>query len=180
MRVWLPQRTDRRCGPAAHTRPRAVSVCARVQLGAHEVRADTCERLPSAWTACGLAAGVPRCGCVQRGHRRVEHRVGHHVGFGMRRLFGPGGAPPQAGRARWVVGVALSVVRGGDRRCARVCACADDCGRCHHVRMRVYIRRNISPTHTSFIILYIYRCRVRVCKYYASVLLRTRAIACGR
>jgi hypothetical protein len=26
---------------------------------------------------------------VQRGHRRVEHRVDHHVAVGMRRLVGP-------------------------------------------------------------------------------------------
>jgi surface protein len=30
MRVWLHRRADRRCGPAAHTRARAASVCARM------------------------------------------------------------------------------------------------------------------------------------------------------
>jgi hypothetical protein len=59
MRVWLHGRTGRRCGPAAHTRPRAASVRARVcecaQLGRTHIRADTCERVPSAWTACGSA-----------------------------------------------------------------------------------------------------------------------------
>jgi surface protein len=58
-------------------------------------------------------AGVPPNGGVQREHRRVEHRRGHHVVQCMRRLFGPGGAPPQAGCAQRVVDAAQAVVRGG-------------------------------------------------------------------
>ncbi len=48
---------------------------------------------------------------VQRRHRRVEHRVGHHVGLGKRR-FRPGGAH-YGGRARPGFDAARPVVCGG-------------------------------------------------------------------
>ncbi len=38
MRIWLHRRTDRRCGPAAHTRARAASVRPRVRV---------CDRAPT-------------------------------------------------------------------------------------------------------------------------------------
>jgi hypothetical protein len=79
----------------------------------------------------GGLAGVRLCVGVQREHRRVEHRVGHHVVRGMRRLFGPGGAPPQAGRAP----AGCSMRRGP--LCAAATAdvlarvCAEPCGHAH-------------------------------------------------
>ncbi len=59
------------------------------------------------------------------------------------------------------------------------------CGRCHHVRMRVYIRRNILPTHTSCTYMYVYiyiyiDAKSGYVTGYARVFLHTRAIACGR
>jgi hypothetical protein len=45
-------------------------------------------------------------------------------------LSGPGGAPPQAGRARRVIGAARAVVRGGAAD-ARARVCAPTCGHAH-------------------------------------------------
>jgi hypothetical protein len=126
MRVWLHGRTDRRCGPAAHARTCCVRARARAcAIGRPRNRADTCERVPSASTAVARLAGVQLGVGVQRQHRRVEHRVGHHVVLGMRRHFGPGGAPPRVGRAR--PGRRCGAGRCARRRhrCARVCVCAD-------------------------------------------------------
>ncbi len=106
MRLWLPRRMDRRCGPPAHTRARAASVrmhvcaCARVRSGAHAsapTHASAFRRRgPRVARGAGVRVGVG----VQREHRRVEHCACHLVVCGMRRLSGPGGAPLQAGRAR--------------------------------------------------------------------------------
>ncbi len=71
MRVWLHRRTDRRCGPAAHTRPCAASVRTRVcacAIGRASIHADTCARLPSAWTACASAGR--RSALISARHRR--------------------------------------------------------------------------------------------------------------
>ena len=75
-------------------------------------------------------AGVPSGVGVQRKHRRVGHRACDHVGECIRRLSGPGGAPPQAGRARRVVGAARAVVRGGAAD-ARARVCGQTCGHAH-------------------------------------------------
>ena len=48
MRVLLHRRTDRRCAPAALTRPRAVSVRARVRSGAHASAPTHASAFPSA------------------------------------------------------------------------------------------------------------------------------------
>jgi hypothetical protein len=97
MRVGLHRRTDRRCGPAAHTRTCCVRAraCVRVRSGAHAsapAHASACCRCRP---RVARRAGVPVGGGVQREHRRVEHRVSHHVVRCMRRLFGP------ARRATW-------------------------------------------------------------------------------
>ncbi len=97
---------------------------------------------------------------VQREHRRVEHRACHHVVPGMRRLFGPGGAPPPAGRARRVVDAARAVVRGGtaDVR-ARVCAdvLARACAGVHVPKHGcAYERRDIDFMYVYFSYIYIY------------------------
>jgi hypothetical protein len=71
-------------------------------------------------------AGVLVCvGVVQREHRRVEHRVGHHVVLGMRLCFGP----PARHRLRDALGES-SMRRGplcaaGPPMRARVWACGD-------------------------------------------------------
>jgi hypothetical protein len=76
-----------------------VRTCVRVRLGARA----SAPKHASAFRRRGprvarLAGVLPGVG-VQREHRRVEHRRGHHVVRGMRRLSGPGGTPPQAGCA---------------------------------------------------------------------------------
>jgi hypothetical protein len=67
---------------------------------------------------------------VQREHRRVEHRACRLVVLCMRRLSGPGGARPQAGRARRVVNTAQAGVRGGAAD-AHARVCAQTCGHAH-------------------------------------------------
>jgi hypothetical protein len=92
-------------------------------------RRRTLWRTRSAGLRCGTAIGVDRlrlrCAgvrhrvCVQRQHRRVEHRARHLVVQGMRRSR-PGGAH-YGGRARPGFGVARPVLRGGTAD-ARACA----------------------------------------------------------
>jgi hypothetical protein len=75
----------------------------RVCLGAHVSSPNRAARL----------AGVPIGVGVQRGHRRVEHRVGHHVVYGITPLLA-GGAPPQASGARFAgVRCGTADLRGG-------------------------------------------------------------------
>jgi hypothetical protein len=108
----------------AHTHTHA-HMCARVcAIGRACISAPTRasafrRRGPRLARLAGVLLGVG----VQRGQRRVEHRGRHHVGLGMRRLFGPGGAPPRAGRARLVFTAARAVaptccVRARARACA--------------------------------------------------------------
>jgi hypothetical protein len=102
----------------------------RVRLGARASVPTHASALPSASTAMARPAGVLVGVGVQREHRRVEHRGRHLVVLGMRRPFGPGGAPPQAGRARKVSDAARAVVRGGTAD-ARARACAQTCAHAH-------------------------------------------------
>ncbi len=93
------------------------AVCARVGGLVLRARPKTlnpkpCEPFPSGVDRVRLwRAGVLRCVGVQRGHRRVEHRVGHHVVRGMRRSR-PGDAH-YGGRARPGFDAVRPVVRGG-------------------------------------------------------------------
>ncbi len=122
---------ERMCGSAAQTRPRAASVRARVSacaraIGRARFRADTCERVPSAWTAGGLGAQAfltdsaafnANIGAWNTARVTTLDRV-------CAAFPAPGGAPPQAGRARRVVDAAQAVVRGGTadaRARMRVC-----------------------------------------------------------
>ena len=84
-----------------HTRPTCASVCARARAcdcapthPRHHVRAPSRRRGPRVARRAGVPLGVG----VQREHRRVERRLSVEHGRGMRRLIGPGGAPPRAGR----------------------------------------------------------------------------------
>ena len=56
----------------------------RVGLGAQASAPQRASTFPSTWIACG-SAGILTSVCVQREHRRVEHRVRHQVVGGMRR-----------------------------------------------------------------------------------------------
>ncbi len=102
-----------------HARARVLRPCVRVRLGAHA----SAPALASAFRRRGprvvrLAGVRVRVG-VQREHRRVEHRACDYVVPSMRRLSGPGGAPPQAGRARPGVRCGAGRCARRDRRCAR-------------------------------------------------------------
>ncbi len=116
-----------------HTRGHVLRPCARVcacAIGRARIRADTCERVPSAWTKASafrrrgprlarLAGVLPRVG-VRRGHRRVEHRACHRLVLCMRRL---------SARRRDALG-GSSMRRGplcaaGPPMRARACVCAD-------------------------------------------------------
>jgi hypothetical protein len=135
MCVWLHRRTDRRCGPAACTCPRAAFVRARVcegAIGLPCIRADTCEHFPSASTAGGSARRR------SPGRRRSTQTSAR--GTPRRSPRCPGYAPPSPARAArhcgrdtlgGVVGAARAVVRGGDRRCALARVCAQTCGHAH-------------------------------------------------
>jgi hypothetical protein len=148
MRVWLHGRTDRRCAHAAHARPLADVLrpmcerAVRVRLGAHASAPTHASAFRRRGPRAAWRAGVPECVGVQRGHRRVEHRVGHQLGERMRRLFGPGGAPPPAGHARRVAYAARAVVRGGTAD-ARARVCAQTCG---HAHARVSTRKGIAAS----------------------------------
>ncbi len=126
--------TDERIADAGppHTRGHVLRPCTRACVrvcdwaAAHPRRHVRARSVGVDRVRAARRAGVLLCVNVQREHRRVEHRRCHQLGLGTRRLFGPGGAPPQAGRARRVVDAARAVVRGGtaDAR-ARVCVRAD-------------------------------------------------------
>jgi hypothetical protein len=115
-----------------HTRAHVLrSVRARVfAIGRPRIRAGTCERVPSAWTAGGSArrrSGRRRrstrtsaCGTLRVSPRCIMYAP----------PFRPGGAPPQAGRARRVVDAARAVVRGGTAD-ARARVYAQTCGHAH-------------------------------------------------
>ncbi len=116
-------------------------------------------------------AGVPVGVGVQREHRRVEHRVCVGHGRGMRRLSGPGGARPRAGRARRVVGAKRAVVRGGiagyiynihthicaaaHRRCTLACVCADVWA---HARAGVHVCRYCCAYESRVLCMYLCVC----------------------
>ncbi len=109
----LARGTDRRCGPASHTRPRAASVRVRGRLGAHTSAPACASAFRRRPPRVARLAGVLWCVKVQREHRRVEHRGRNRLGLCMRRPLSPGGAPAHAGRARRVVDTARAFVRGG-------------------------------------------------------------------
>ncbi len=70
------------------------SECAHVRdrVGAHASAPQPCHALSRRrGPRVARVAGVLGCECVQREHRRVEHRRRHFVVLGMRR-FRPGGA----------------------------------------------------------------------------------------
>ncbi len=115
------------------TRPRAASVRARVcacAIGRPRIRADTCERVPSAWTAVGSSRrrSTVRRRSTRTSARGTPRRSPSLVAYAP--PFRPGGAPPRAGRARRVVDAAPAVVRGGTAD-ARAHVCAETCGPSH-------------------------------------------------
>jgi hypothetical protein len=170
---------------------------AHVRAGSERARVCVCDwapthprrtvRAPSAGVDRGWPrlAGVLRRVCVQREHRRVEHRKCQKVVHGMRRLSGPGGAPPRAGRARPGRDAARAVVRGGTAD-ARARVCAQTCVHAHaRVCTCVGIAARSKDGISVFMYLYVFICNrymyVRVCKWVrARVFLRKRAIVCGR
>ena len=107
MRLTTPMNGSPMRGPPhtrAHELRPCARACARVRSGAHTSAPAHASAFRRRGPRAARLAGVPVCVGVQREHRRVEHRVDNLVVLCMRRLFGPGGAPPQAGRARRVVG----------------------------------------------------------------------------
>jgi hypothetical protein len=114
-----------RCGPAPHTCAHVLRPCARVcarAIGRPHIRADACERVPSAWTAVGSAH---RRSTRRRRSTRTSARGTPLVSPRCTRY-----APPFRPRRRATAGGTRSVgrrCRAGlcarrDRRCARVCA----------------------------------------------------------
>jgi hypothetical protein len=133
--------TAERIADARRTRARAASKRARVRLrlGAHASGADTCERVPSAWTLRGSAR---RRSTMRRRSTRTSAR-----GTPRRSKRCSGYAPPfrpgrgaTAGGTRRVFDAARAVVRGGTadaragvrgtvwaRACAGVPVCKYSC-----------------------------------------------------
>ncbi len=131
-----------------------VRACARVRvrLGAHASAPTHASDFRRRRPRVARLVGVQRSVGVQREHRRMEHRRGHHVVPGMRRLFGPGGAPP------WRDALGGSSMRRGPlcavvwaRACAGVHVCRHSCA---------YERRDIC----MYIHIYMYVC-MYVCMY---------------
>ncbi len=160
MRVWLPRRTDRRCGPAARTRPRAASVqaCARacaigqprrhvrapsvgvdrVRLGSQAFRlAFVFNADIGAWTTASVSNMQSVCAAFSA----------------------TGGAPPQAGHARRVVLASRAVFARRRRR--RACVCEDvwphACAGAHVCRYRcAYERRELCRYVSICMQVYVY------------------------
>ncbi len=135
MRVWLHRRTDRRCGPAARTRPRAASVraraCARA-IGRARIRAEPCERVPSAVDRGWFGSQMFTVASAFNADIGAWNTAAVMDLYGVCAAFSAtGGAPPQAGRARRVVDAARAVVRGGTADAARACVYAQTCGHTH-------------------------------------------------
>ena len=99
MRIWLRRRTDRRCGPAAHTRPRAASVCARVYacaIGRARIRAGTCEHLPAGVDRGWLGAQAFFAASAFNANIGAWNTAAVTTLSSVCAAFGPGGAPPRA------------------------------------------------------------------------------------
>ncbi len=150
----------------AHVLRPCARACARVRSGAHASAPNRASAFRRRGPRVARLAGVQLCGGVQREHRRVEHCVGQLVARGMRRLSGPGGAPPQAGRARRVVYAARAVVRGGTAD-ARARVCAQTCG---HAHARVSLCASIAARTKAGIydciyvcVFYVYVCIIHIC-----------------
>ncbi len=122
---------------SGYTDERIADACARVRLGAHAVRADTCERFPSAWTASGFGAQAFNMAsafnadigawntasvsnmclvCVAFLARAARHRRRDALGGSSVRRTGPLGAAAPPMRARVCV-----------RRYVGACACVPVC-----------------------------------------------------
>ncbi len=103
-------------------------------------------------------AGVPPSDCLQRGHWRVEHRACHHDELGMRRLFGPGGAPPWGDALVWVVDAARAIV------CAHACVgghvCRYSCA---------YERGVISLYVCMYVCVYTDKYYISICVHYTCI-----------
>jgi hypothetical protein len=110
--------THRRRARAASVRARA-----RVRSGAHAVRADTCEPFPSAWTACGFGAQAFYSAAAFNANIGAWNTASVTSLYVVCAAFSARRRVTAAGRARRVVDAARAVVRGGDRRCSRVCVC---------------------------------------------------------
>jgi hypothetical protein len=93
-------------------------------IGRTRIRADTCEPFPSASTAGGSARrrSSRRRRSARTSARGTPRQSPHCMRYAP--PFRPGGAPPQAGRARRVVDAAQAVVCGGAAD-ARAGACTD-------------------------------------------------------
>jgi hypothetical protein len=120
-----PPRTRTDAAPRAHVLRPCARACVRVRSGAHVYAPTHASAFRRRRPRAARRAGVQRRVGVQRGHRRVEHRVCHHVVLRMLRLSGPGGAPPQAGRARPGRRCSAGRCVRRHRRCARAGVCAD-------------------------------------------------------
>ncbi len=116
-----PRRARRTHAPTCCVRARGRE---RVRLGAHASApahaSALCRRGPRVARRAGVRLGVG----FQREHRRVEHRVSHHVVRGMQRRSGPA--------ARHFGGTRSAGRRCGAGRCAprrhrsaRACVCGD-------------------------------------------------------
>jgi hypothetical protein len=113
-----PVRARRTDAPTCCVRERA---CA-CGIGRPRIPADTCEHVPSVWTAGGLARrrSTRRQGSTRTSARGTPPRSPTWERYAPK----PFGAPPQAGQPRRVVDAARAVVRGGAAD-GRACACAD-------------------------------------------------------
>ncbi len=117
--------------PHTHARTCCVRVRARVRvrLGAHASAPKHASAFCRRGPRLARCAGVHQRVGVQRGHRRVEHRVSHRLELCMRRLLGlaarPAGGTRSAGRrcgAGRLCAAATADARA--RVCAQTCGCA--------------------------------------------------------
>jgi hypothetical protein len=159
--------TDERIADAGppHTRAHVLRPCARARacaIGRPRIRADTCERVPSAWTAGGAARQAFYYGAFNA-------NIGAWNTARVTNLYQVCPAfPAQAVRHRGrdllgrVVDAARAVERGGDRRCARACVCADAwaraCAGVHVCRYScAYERRDTCMYVCIYVCICVYR-----------------------
>jgi surface protein len=97
--------TDERIADAGppHTRAHVLRPCARAcarAVGGPSIRAGTCERLAPAWTAGGSARQAFQFASAFNANIGAWNTASvTDLSMVCAALFGPGGAPPQAGRA---------------------------------------------------------------------------------
>ena len=144
-----------------HTRARVLRPSARARaraIGRPRIRADACERLPAGVDRGWLGAQAFRSAAAFNANIGAWNtaRV-TTLSYVCAALSGPGGAPPQAGRARRGRRCGAGRRARRDGRCAR--ACAQTCGRAHaRVPTCVRIAARSRDGLYACVYMYVYIC----------------------